>query len=73
MWSNINLTMHPSSFIFVFQNIKRMTNTDRHITKSYHEACKTNGNSAAALVPIYLPLDVINIGIISLLEIIILG
>lgn len=65
--------MLPSSFIFVFQIIKRMTNTDRHITKSYYEAFKTNGNFAAALVPNFLPLDIIIIGIISLLGIIILG
>jgi hypothetical protein len=71
---NINLTMRASGFIFVIQILKRMTNTDRHITKSYHEAYKTNGNFAAALVPINLPLDVIIIGIIiSLLGIIILG
>ncbi len=51
-----------------------MTNTDRHITKSYYEAYKTNGNLAAALVPNILPLDVIIIGIIiSVLGIIILG
>ena len=70
---NINLTILHSRFIFVIQNIKSMTNTDRHITKSYHEAYKTNGNFAAALVPNILPLDVIIIGIISLLGIIILG
>ena len=70
---NINLTILHSKFIFVTQIIKRMTNTDRHITKSYYEAFKTNGNFAAALVPNILPLDVIVIGIISLLGIIILG
>ena len=70
---NIYLTILHSRFIFVIQIIKRMTNTDRHITKSYHEAYKTNGNFAAALVPNILPLDVIIIGIISLLGIIILG
>ena len=70
---NINLTILHSRIIFVIQIIKRMTNTDRHITKSYHEAYKTNGNFAAALVPNILPLDVIIIGIISLLGIIILG
>lgn len=62
------------SFIFGIEIIKRMTNTDRHITKSYYEAFKTNGNLAAALVPNILPLDVIIIGIIiNLLGIIILG
>jgi hypothetical protein len=52
-----------------------MTNTDRHITKSYNEALRANGAAAAVLVPNNLPLDVINIGIIiiSLLGIIILG
>ncbi len=49
-----------------------MTNSDRHITKSYYEANKTNGKTAAVLVPIFLPLDIIKIGIISLLGIIIL-
>ena len=69
---NINLTILGSSFIFDNKIIKRMTNSDRHITKSYYEANKTNGKTAAALVPIFLPLDIIKIGIISLLGIIIL-